>query len=92
MSDINEPDESDVDFELGEEVTRKLEVEMLTAIANDFEAMTGEFVSVTSYLVVANVVNTDGTPDTMWTTTDDMSPHAMLGLAHWLLKRVDEVT
>jgi hypothetical protein len=91
MSDIEEPDDEDVDTFV-QEHTAEIEVDMLTALARDFEQITGEPVTITSYVAVAEFINEAGEVDMMWTTPDRMSPQAMLGHAHWLLKRVDEVT
>lgn len=74
------------------DVTQEIEVDILTAIGNDYEAMTGTPAVVTNYLVVAEVIQEDGAAGMMWTAPDGMTPQAMLGYAHWLLKRVDEET
>lgn len=90
MSDFDDDDIAEFDIDRG--IVQKLEVDLLTAIANDHEATYDYPVTVSSYLIVAEVISEAGELEMMWTTTDGMTPQAMLGLAHWLLKRVDETT
>lgn len=88
MSDVDEDDES----QPSAEVVQRIEVDMLNALENDFEECFGDPVTVVTYLAVAEVIKVDGSMDTYWTAPESMTPQAMLGLAHWLLKRVDEAT
>ena len=89
MDDFDDEDDTDI---IDGETIRKIEVGLLEAIAQEYEGTTGEPVTVASYLVVAQVVDEDGDLSMMWATTDRMPAQAMLGHAHWLLKRVDEAT
>lgn len=94
MSDIDDDydDDDESTTVADDETVQRIEVDLLTAIANDHEATFGYPVTVASYLLVTEVINDQGGVEMMWTTTDGMPPQAMLGLAHWLLKRVDEAT
>lgn len=93
MSDIDDDyDDDDDGSPVDVDALRKLEVDILSALQNDASALFEFPVTVTSYLAVAEVIKPTGALDMFWTVPEDMPPQAMLGLAHWLLKRVDEAT
>lgn len=63
---------------------RDIENELMSAIAADLESVDGEAVTVTGYILVAEVMDDEGVSSVRWTSLGGLPYYRGLGMAEWL--------